>query len=117
VLPDSATLRFAPAVGDVHNTAQLGRLLYTDYILLFQTSGLVLLVAMIGAIVLTLRDRNLSRRQVIANQVGRTPADSLELVDVPRGVGLATLATRRPKPAEAPAEPAGTSDVHGGGHH
>jgi NADH-quinone oxidoreductase subunit J len=73
----------------------------------------VLLVAMIGAIVLTLRDRNLSRKQVIARQVARQPSDTLEMVDVPRGVGLATLPTRRPAPPEPAPEPAET----GGGHH
>jgi NADH-quinone oxidoreductase subunit J len=113
VLPGSAALRFAPSAADVHNTAALGRLLYTDYILLFQVAGLVLLVAMIGAIVLTLRDRNLSRRQVIANQVGRTPADTLELVDAVRGAGVGAHDIRRPKPPEAAPEPAET----GGGHH
>jgi NADH-quinone oxidoreductase subunit J len=113
VLPGSAALRFAPATADVPNTAQLGRLLYTDYVLLFQAAGLVLLVAMIGAIVLTLRDRNLSRRQVIANQVGRMPADTLELVDVARGAGGGAHDSRRPQPHAAAPEPAGG---HGGGH-
>ncbi len=57
IAPDAMSLRFAPTVPTVPNTVQLGRLIYTDYILLFQAAGLVLLVAMIGAIVLTLRDR------------------------------------------------------------
>src|SRR5499427_8724945 len=63
--PDAATLRLSPAPAQVANTAALGRLLYTDYIFLFQAAGLILLVAMIGAIVLTLRDRKTSRHQSI----------------------------------------------------
>src|SRR5690349_6496253 len=53
----AATLRLAPMPGEVTNTAALGRLLYTDYVYLFQAAGLILLVAMIGAIVLTHRAR------------------------------------------------------------
>ena len=69
--PAVPQLRFAPAPTDLPNTVALGRLIYTDYILLFQTAGLVLLVAMIGAIVLTLRDRRRSRHQVIRVQTAR----------------------------------------------
>ncbi len=104
--PESAALRFAPVAPDTHNTAQLGTLLYTDYIFLFQTAGLVLLVAMIGAIVLTLRDRRASRRQSIAIQTARRPTDTLELIDVPLGAGIARVGIRRPlatEPEEAPA--------------
>ena len=54
--PDATTLRFSPTPANVSNTAALGRLLYTDYVFLFQAAGLLLLVAMIGAIVLTLRE-------------------------------------------------------------
>ena len=99
--PESAALRFAPVAPQIHNTAQLGMLLYTDYIFLFQTAGLVLLVAMIGAIVLTLRDRRGSRRQSIAAQNARMPADTLELIDVPLGAGMASVGIRRPPVAEA----------------
>ena len=60
---------------------RLGNILYTDYLFLFQAAGLVLLVAMIGAIVLTLRDRKTSRHQVIAMQTQRTVAETLEVVD------------------------------------
>jgi len=112
VAPGAVALRLAPGAADLHNTAQLGRLLYTDYIFLFQTAGLVLLVAMIGAIVLTLRDRTRSRHQNIARQVARTPADTLELMDVPSRTGVGALGILRPKPA-AP-EPA--EEAHGGGH-
>jgi NADH-quinone oxidoreductase subunit J len=60
---------------DVSNAEAIGRVLYTDYVYFFQAAGLVLLVAMIGAIVLTLRHKPGVRRQVIADQVARTPED------------------------------------------
>ena len=85
--PDAATLRLSPAPAQVSNTAALGRLLYTDYIFLFQAAGLVLLVAMIGAIVLTLRDRKTSRHQSIRAQTERTVAETLELVTMSLGAG------------------------------
>ena len=98
-------LRFAPNAANVSNTAQLGKLIYTDYVLLFQTSGLVLLVAMIGAIVLTLRDNrsagHASRRQNIATQIARMPADTLEMMHVPtRGPTMATIRPKLTEPAE-----------------
>jgi NADH-quinone oxidoreductase subunit J len=115
--PDAASLRFAPRDAGVFNTAQIGNLLYTHYILLFQVSGLILLVAMIGAIVLTLRDRASSRHQVIARQLARTAADTLELLDVRPGAGIGELGILRPKPEPEP-EPAGEAAPghHGGGH-
>jgi NADH-quinone oxidoreductase subunit J len=72
----------------VTNTEALGRLLYTDYILLFQAAGIVLLVAMIGAIVLTLRSRPGVRRQKIADQLARTRAQSVEVRKVQPGSGV-----------------------------
>ncbi len=78
--PEAATLRLSPTPAQVSNTAALGRLLYTDYVFLFQAAGLLLLVAMIGAIVLTLRDRKTSRHQSIRVQTERTVAETLELV-------------------------------------
>ncbi|HEY1797902.1 MAG TPA: NADH-quinone oxidoreductase subunit J [Stellaceae bacterium] len=79
-------LRSAPmAAANITNTRALGDLLYTRYIFAFQTAGLVLLVAMIGAIVLTLRQRVGQRRQVIAAQLSRTRAESVEVVKVPLG--------------------------------
>ena len=116
----SAGFRFAPAAPGVSNTAQLGRLIYTKYILLFQASGLILLVAMIGAIVLTLRDKKSSRHQVIATQVARHAGITLEMMDVRRGAGIRELGILRPIPAEidAPAlapGPHGTHD-HGAPH-
>jgi NADH-quinone oxidoreductase subunit J len=78
----------APAIADVHNTRALGQLIYTQYAYLFQAAGLILLVAMIGAIVLTLRHKPNVKRQVIANQVGRTREQAVELKNVEPGQGL-----------------------------
>jgi len=69
------------------NTAALGQILYTTYIYYFQIAGLVLLVAMIGAIVLTLRHRPGVRRQSVASQIARRPALSMEVKDVKPGQG------------------------------
>ncbi|WP_137133012.1 NADH-quinone oxidoreductase subunit J [Rhizobium sp. FY34] len=70
------------------NTAALGDVLYTHYVYFFQVSGLILLVAMIGAIVLTLRHRENIKRQDISKQVARTPATAVEVVKVKPGQGL-----------------------------
>jgi NADH-quinone oxidoreductase subunit J len=69
------------------NTAALGHILYTDYVYYFEVAGLVLLVAMIGAIVLTLRKRPGVRRQSVWKQVSRTPETSMDVVDVKPGQG------------------------------
>jgi NADH-quinone oxidoreductase subunit J len=69
------------------NTRALGDILYTRYIFAFQAAGLILLVAMIGAIVLTLRHRADVRRQSISAQLARTRAQSVEVVKVPLGTG------------------------------
>ena len=69
------------------NTAALGRILYTDYVYYFQIAGMVLLVAMIGAIVLTLRSRPGVRRQVIAVQNARTAAMAVDMHDLKPGEG------------------------------
>jgi NADH-quinone oxidoreductase subunit J len=71
----------------VSNTQALGHILYTDYVYYFQISGLVLLVAMIGAIVLTLRSRPGVRRQVIAVQNARTATMAVDMLDVKPGEG------------------------------
>jgi NADH-quinone oxidoreductase subunit J len=71
----------------VTNTAALGAILYTDYVYYFQIAGLVLLVAMIGAIVLTLRHRPGVRRQSISQQNARTPAMAVEMLDIKPGQG------------------------------
>ena len=100
--PHAEQLRLSPIPTNISNTEALGRVLYTDYIFLFQTSGLVLLVAMIGAIVLTLRDRKTSRHQNIATQTGRTVAETLELVNVSLGAGTTEsggfLRPKQPEP-------------------
>jgi NADH-quinone oxidoreductase subunit J len=80
--------RVAPAPEDVQNTAALGLLLYDKYFLLFQLAGLILLVAMIGAIVLTLRHRTDVKRQNVLHQMWRDPAKAMELKDVKPGQGL-----------------------------
>ena len=81
-----AALQSATPAG-MSNTQALGRILYTDYIYYFQIAGLVLLVAMIGAIVLTLRQRPGVRRQLIPVQNARTPGMAMELVDAKPGEG------------------------------
>lgn len=112
---DAAGLRLNPAPTDVTNTEALGRILYTDHVWLFQVAGLILLVAMIGAIVLTLRGKPTSKRQDIARQVART--GSVQLRQVPLGVGLGQIGIERP-PVEAPPEPPKQVEHHGhGGHH
>lgn len=80
--------RDAVTLTDVTNTAALGLLLYDKYFLLFQLSGLILLVAMIGAIVLTLRHRKDIKRQDVLAQMWRDPAKAMELKDVKPGQGL-----------------------------
>ncbi|PLP60472.1 NADH-quinone oxidoreductase subunit J [Mesorhizobium loti] len=77
-----------PDIATRTNTAALGDILYTDYLFYFQIAGLVLLVAMIGAIVLTLRHKPGVKRQSIAAQVGRTPATAIEIKKVETGKGI-----------------------------
>ncbi|QFS82185.1 NADH-quinone oxidoreductase subunit J [Roseivivax sp. THAF40] len=73
---------------DRHNTEALGMILYDQYFLLFQLAGLILLVAMIGAIVLTLRHRSDVKRQDVLAQIYRDPKTAMELKDVKPGQGL-----------------------------
>jgi NADH-quinone oxidoreductase subunit J len=115
--PDAMTLRLHPMPdAGVDNTRALGRLLYDDYILLFQGAGLVLLVAMIGAIVLTLRERPGTRRQDVAAQIARS--GSVSLRQVPLATGLAELGIERPPvAAPPPAKQLEHESGHGGGHH
>ncbi|HET7335302.1 MAG TPA: NADH-quinone oxidoreductase subunit J [Rhizomicrobium sp.] len=87
ISPSAAGSIINAAPDGVSNTAALGHLIYTDYVFYFQTAGLVLLVAMIGAIVLTLRHRPGVRRQSIAQQNARTVEDSMEVVDIKPGQG------------------------------
>ncbi len=77
-----------PPISELTNTEALGQLIYTRYVYLFQTAGMVLLVAMIGAIVLTLRQREGVRKQSIARQVARTRAESVEIKKVTPGSGI-----------------------------
>jgi NADH-quinone oxidoreductase subunit J len=88
--PEAMGLRanVTPEPDAMENTAALGMLIYDKYFLLFQLSGLILLVAMIGAIVLTLRHRTDIKRQDILAQMYRDPAKAMELKDVKPGQGL-----------------------------
>ena len=88
VSPAAESALAAPTSIDVENTRALGRLIYTKYVYLFQAAGMILLLAMVGAIVLTLRQREGVRHQVISEQVGRTPARGVEIKKVPSGRGV-----------------------------
>ena len=77
-----------PGVSETTSAEAIGAVIYTDYVYVFQAAGLVLLVAMIGAIVLTLRHRDGVKRQDISAQVGRRRSDAVELVDVKPGEGV-----------------------------
>jgi NADH-quinone oxidoreductase subunit J len=77
-----------PDPSQIHNTKALGLVLYDDYVYVFQASGLILLVAMIGAIVLTLREREGVKRQSIARQVARTRAEGVAVVSVESRKGV-----------------------------
>jgi NADH-quinone oxidoreductase subunit J len=87
--PDVAAMIKAPTptLAEANNTLALGKLIYTNYVYLFQASGLVLLVAMIGTILLTHRKRSGVRKQIIADQVGRS-RDNVELKKVQSGRGI-----------------------------
>ena len=93
---DPGLIRVTPAsippADQVTNTAALGRVLYTDYFFFFQAAGLILLVAMIGAIVLTLRERLGVKRQDISRQVARTQETAVEVRKVPFRQGLKDVA-------------------------
>jgi NADH-quinone oxidoreductase subunit J len=107
IAPGIAGLKAAPltaavasGVGAVTNTRALGDLLYTRYVFAFQVAGLILLVAMIGAIVLTLRQRGGMRRQRIPEQLARSRAQSVSIVKVPVG-GAAVEVGVAVEPVEA----------------
>jgi NADH-quinone oxidoreductase subunit J len=106
IAPGATALRLSATPGDVENTRALGDVIYTDYILLFQISGLILLVAMIGAIVLTHRQRPGTKRQNITRQQERMVADTLEVLTIRSGAGVDELGVYRRKP-EPVAEQAG----------
>ncbi len=84
----AAAARAAVAPEGVENTAALGLLIYDQYFLLFQLAGLILLTAMVGAIVLTLRKPRDIKRQDVLQQMWRDPAKAMELKDVKPGQGL-----------------------------
>lgn len=84
LIPGKAT----PSLEEVTNTEAIGRLLYTDYVFAFQISGMILLVAMVSAIVLTLRQREGVRRQRIGKQVARRRDEAVALVNVKPGQGI-----------------------------
>jgi NADH-quinone oxidoreductase subunit J len=87
-LNDTPMARGAGAAPNVSNAEAIGRVLYTNYVYFFQAAGMVLLVAMIGAIVLTLRHKPGVKRQVIMNQVLRTPATGMRMVSPKPGEGI-----------------------------
>lgn len=90
ISPEAATVAAAPTpdLTQVTNTAALGRLLYTKYVYLFQACGVVLLVAMIGAIVLTLRSREGVRKQNVGAQLARRRSEAVVIRKVPTGEGV-----------------------------
>ena len=88
LVPGMTATSVAPMLPEITNTRALGALLYTKYVYVFQAAGVVLLIAMIGAIVLTLRAREGVRRQLAANQIYRSRAASVEVVKVEIGKGI-----------------------------
>jgi NADH-quinone oxidoreductase subunit J len=88
ITPEVARGISMPTPADVTNTEAIGRVLYTRYVYLFEAAGMVLLVAMIGAIVLTLRHREGIKRQNISDQVARRPATAIEIKKVKPGQGI-----------------------------
>ena len=86
--PEIAAQAPTPPLAEISNTQALGQILYTKYVYLFEAAGLILLVAMIGAIVLTLHHQRDVKRQSVPRQVGRTREMSVEVVEVETGRGL-----------------------------
>lgn len=86
--PETASGGASPTPTDMTNTHALGAVLYTDYLYLFEAAGMILLVAMVGAIVLTHRRRGGVRKQVIADQLARHPEGTIELRKVEPGKGI-----------------------------
>ena len=82
------SLRADPVPEGMTNAQAIGLLVYDKYLYLFQTAGLILLVAMIGAILLTLRHRTNVKRQNVIAQMHRDPSKTMEMVDVKPGQGL-----------------------------
>ena len=90
IAPEVAALRTSPtpSLNLADNTVALGRVLYTTYIYYFQAAGMVLLVAMIGAIVLTLRHKEGVKRQDVGVQIARDPKTAIEIRKVPSRAGI-----------------------------
>ena len=86
--PVSTEIISSPIPAMSTNTHALGSILYTDYIYLFQAAGIVLLISMIGAIVLTHRQRPGVKKQVIADQLSRKPEDTLKIHKIESGRGI-----------------------------
>ena len=78
----------SPMINEIENTKMIGQVLYTDYFYLFQISGLILLVAMVGSITLTLRDRGQIKRQNISQQNYLNANDSIEKKNIKLGEGI-----------------------------
>ena len=120
-LVPNATLQLSSAAPmGVSNTAALGRVIYTDYVFLFQLAGLILLVSMMGAIVLTHRVRpGASKRQDISRQEARTVGSTLEFMKVSVGAGVPKASFLRPLPAatnSAEADELKPTHAHPGEH-
>ncbi|MDP9128742.1 MAG: NADH-quinone oxidoreductase subunit J [Pseudomonadota bacterium] len=86
--PNAVVGNQIPYAGEADNTRVIGRVLYTDYFYPFQVSGLILLIAMIGAIVLTLRQRKDTRRQKLVQQLERPIEDIIEVRKIQSGQGI-----------------------------
>ncbi|MEM9878817.1 MAG: NADH-quinone oxidoreductase subunit J [Pseudomonadota bacterium] len=84
----ASSLTQSPVPQDVTNTEAIGDILYTDYFFAFHAAAMILLVAMIGAVVLTLRSREGVKRQDVAAQNARTAKDAIEVIKVPSGEGI-----------------------------
>ena len=112
---DAQELRLAATPANITNTKAIGRILYTDYIYLFQLAGLILLVAMIGAIVLTLRASTNTRRQNVEAQLARLGAVEKRDVPLRQGVRMDDILRRELPPPPPP--PAAPTHIEHGGHH
>jgi NADH-quinone oxidoreductase subunit J len=86
--PDLVTAMSLSINEDISNTHSIGLVLYTDYIHIFQLSGMILLVAMIGAIVLTFRQRSGVKKQNYFSQISRERSDGVEMIDVENNKGV-----------------------------
>jgi NADH-quinone oxidoreductase subunit J len=97
IAPGATAARLSPTPDNMTNAQALGSLIYTKYLFLFQLAGMVLLVSMIGAIVLTLRDRKRAKMQNLDAQHSRLKSDTLSLVSAKLGAGAAV--PRQPEDA------------------